>query len=149
MTPPPEPAPGTESGTPGPPGESGLDTGGSGPAAGGEATRPAHDLAALQAVVDHWIRAHGGYWDEWANLARLTEETGEVAAAFQRLRGFRPRPTEADLGAELGDVLWVLLVIANQQGLDLAAEFDRTLARVTARDGAAWQAWAARRGEAG
>jgi len=103
------------------------------------------DTFFLQQVVDQWIRDHGGYWDEWANLARLAEETGEVAAAFQRLRGFRPRPSEVDLGAELGDVLWVVLVIANQQGIDLAAEFDRTLAKVTGRDGEAWRQWAAER----
>lgn len=98
-------------------------------------------LDALQAQVDAWIRAHGGYWDEWANLARLAEECGEVAAAFQRLRGFRPRPAEADLAAELGDVLWVLLVIANQQGLSLADAFEATLAKVTARDAADWDRW--------
>ena len=103
-------------------------------------------LSEMQATVDRWIREHGGYWDEWANLARLAEETGEVAAAFQRLRGFRPRPTEVDLGGELGDVLWVLLVIANQQGLDLAAQFEATLAKATHRDGEAWQRWAAERG---
>lgn len=102
-------------------------------------------LDELQAVVDKWIRAHGGYWDEWANLARLTEEVGEVAAAFQRLRGWRPRPSEVDLAGELGDVLWVLLVIANQQGLSLAEAFARTLDKVTARDGDDWRAWAAKR----
>lgn len=100
-------------------------------------------LSEMQAVVDAWIGEHGGYWDEWANLARLAEEAGEVAAAFQRLRGLRPRPSEVDLPGELGDVLWVLLVIANQQGIDLAGEFERTLAKVTARDGKAWQAWRA------
>lgn len=105
-------------------------------------------LREMQAITDDWIREHGGYWDEWANLARLCEETGEVAAAFQRLRGFRPRPTEADLAAELGDLLWVLLVIANQQGIDLAAAYEATLAKVTARDGEAWKRWAAEGGAA-
>lgn len=98
-------------------------------------------LRALQAEVDAWIHAHGGYWDEWANLARLCEETGEVAAAFQRLRGWRPRAAEADLTGELGDVLWVLLVIANQQGIDLTQAFAEVHAKVTQRDGADWQAW--------
>ncbi|MCC7491270.1 MAG: hypothetical protein IT204_02935 [Fimbriimonadaceae bacterium] len=105
-------------------------------------------LRDLQAVCDQWIREHGGYWDEWANLARLTEETGEVAAAFQRARGFRPRPSEVDLPGELGDLLWVLLVIANQQGVDLSEQFGRVLAKATARDGAAWQRWAAAGGAA-
>jgi len=103
-------------------------------------------LAEMQARVDQWIRDHGGYWDEWANLARLTEETGEVAAAFQRLRGWRPRPAEADLAGELGDVLWVLLVIANQQGISLAEAFESTLAKVTGRDGEAWRQWAEEHG---
>jgi NTP pyrophosphatase (non-canonical NTP hydrolase) len=106
-----------------------------------------HGLAELQAVVDHWIREHGGYWDEWANLARLFEEAGEVSAAFQRLRGWRPRPEAADLAGELGDVLWVLLVIANQQGVSLAEAFEATLAKVTQRDGEAWRRWAAERAE--
>ena len=108
----------------------------------------APNLAELQALVDQWIREHGGYWDEWANLARLFEEAGEVSAAFQRLRGWRPRPAEVDLAGELGDVLWVLMVIANQQGVSLAAAFESTLAKVTARDGEAWRQWAAERGEA-
>lgn len=99
------------------------------------------DLRRMQAVVDAWIREHGGYWDEWANLARLTEETGELAAAFQRARGYRPRPESADLAGELGDLLWVLLVIANQQGVDLAAQFELCLDKVTGRDGAAWKRW--------
>lgn len=102
-------------------------------------------LGEMQALVDRWIREHGGYWDEWANLARLCEETGEVAAALQRLRGLRPRAVEADLSAELADVLWVLLVIANQQGIDLAAAFEACLAKVTERDGEAWRAWQSRR----
>ena len=104
-------------------------------------------LSELQAVVDAWIRDHGGYWDEWANLARLAEETGEVAAAFQRLRGWRPRPESADLAGELGDVLWVLLVIANQQGISLADAFEQTLAKVTGRDGEAWRRWAEERAD--
>jgi NTP pyrophosphatase (non-canonical NTP hydrolase) len=101
----------------------------------------ARALDEMQAVVDGWIRAHGGYWDEWVNLARLLEEAGELAAAFQRARGWRPRPAEADLAGELGDLLWVLLVIASQQEVDLAAAFEQTLTKVTARDGEAWRAW--------
>ncbi|MBI2299063.1 MAG: hypothetical protein HYU66_09010 [Armatimonadetes bacterium] len=79
--------------------------------------------------------------------AAVAEETGEVAGAIQRLRGFRPQPAEADVAGELGDVLWVLCVIANQQGVDLQTAFEQCLAKVTARDGAAWQAWAAQRGD--
>lgn len=104
-------------------------------------------LRELQRLTDDWIREHGGYWDEWANLARLAEEAGEVAGAFQRARGFRPRPVEVDLPGELGDLLWVLLVIANQQGVDLTEQYERVLAKVTARDGAAWQRWAANRAD--
>lgn len=103
-------------------------------------------LAQAQAIAHAWITEHGGYWHEWANLARLLEEAGEVAGAFQRMRGFRPRPTEVDLELELGDLLWCLLVVANQQGVDLAAAFERVLAKVTERDGEAWRRWAAARG---
>lgn len=102
-------------------------------------------LRELQTIVDEWIKAHGGYWDEWANLARLAEETGEIAGAFQRLKGFRPRPTEVDLPGEVGDLLWILLTFANQQGIDLTTAFEQTLQKVTVRDGEAWQRWAAER----
>ena len=98
------------------------------------------ELRDAQARIDAWIRDHGGYWDEWANLARMTEELGEVAAALQRLRGLRPRKTTVDLPGELGDLLFVTLAFANQQGIDLAAALAATLAKVEARDGAAWKA---------
>lgn len=106
---------------------------------------PNPTLTEMQQIAHEWIESHGGYWHEWANLARLVEECGEVAGAFQRLHGFRPRAVEVDLAAELGDLLWCLLVVSNQQGVELTAAFESTLAKVTERDGAAWQAWAAAR----
>lgn len=97
------------------------------------------DLQTCQQDVDRWITAHGGYWDEFVTLARMSEELGEVAAALQRLRGYRPRKVEVDLGAEVGDLLFILASFANQQGLSLSACFEQTMAKITARDSQAWK----------
>lgn len=95
-----------------------------------------------QQQVDAWIQAHGGYWEDWALLARMAEELGEVAGALQRLKGLRPRPEEADLAAEVGDLLFILCAFANATQIDLDQAFARTLAKYNARDSAAWQAQA-------
>ncbi|MBV8063341.1 MAG: hypothetical protein JOY51_07075 [Nevskia sp.] len=92
-------------------------------------------LAEAQALVDRWIRAHGGYWDEFVTLARLTEELGEVAAALQRLRGYRPVRRDTDLALEVGDLLFILLSFANTQGLDAAACLEQVLEKYDQRDG--------------
>jgi NTP pyrophosphatase (non-canonical NTP hydrolase) len=97
------------------------------------------DLQTCQQAVDRWIQAHGGYWDEFVTLARMTEEVGEVAAALQRLRGYRPRQVDVDLGAEVGDLLFILCSFANQQQLSLEDCFRQTMAKITARDSQAWQ----------
>jgi NTP pyrophosphatase (non-canonical NTP hydrolase) len=97
------------------------------------------DLQTCQQEVDDWIREHGGYWDEFVTLSRMTEELGEVAAALQRLRGYRPRKVDVDLGAEVGDLLFILASFANQQGLSLQACFEQTMAKINARDSQAWK----------
>ncbi|MBC7543140.1 MAG: transcriptional regulator [Candidatus Sericytochromatia bacterium] len=97
------------------------------------------DLQACQQDVDAWIKDHGGYWDEFVTLARMSEELGEVSAALQRLRGFRPRKVDVDLGGEVGDLLFVLCSFANQQGLSLDACFTQVMAKITARDSQAWK----------
>ena len=89
-----------------------------------------------QAHVDRWIQSHGGYWDPFQNLARLSEEVGELARAVNQTRGpkaLKPGEKVGDPAGELGDVLWVTLCLANQLGVDLDMALDRTLAKVGAR----------------
>jgi NTP pyrophosphatase (non-canonical NTP hydrolase) len=92
-----------------------------------------------QQQVDAWIQAHGGYWEDWALLARMAEELGEVAGAMQRMKGLRPRQEDVDLAAEVGDLLFILCAFANAHGIDLDDAFARTLAKYNARDSAAWK----------
>ena len=98
------------------------------------------DLPKVQETVDAWIRQHGGYWDKFQILARLSEELGEVASALQRVEGLRPRNREVDLGGEVGDLLFTLAAFANANGLDLDACMRKTFDKYDARDGAAWKA---------
>jgi len=95
-------------------------------------------LRGLQAVTDEWIRTFGvRYFSELTNLAQLTEEVGELARLISRTYGeqsFKDSDLNRDLGEEMADVLWVLLCLANQTGVDLTAEFDRRLRKKTERD---------------
>lgn len=94
-------------------------------------------LAEAQKKVDEWIHQYGvRYFSELSNLAILTEEVGELARVMVRKYGDQSfKPTDKDnLGDEMADVLWVLLCLANQTGIDLTAEFEKNLAKKTARD---------------
>lgn len=95
-------------------------------------------LTEMQALVDEWIRTVGvRYYSELTNMAILAEEVGEVARLMARLYGeqsFKPSDEGYDLGDELADVLFVLVCIANQTGVDLAAAMERNLAKKTTRD---------------
>ncbi len=95
-------------------------------------------LREWQAVVDEWVgEAGGGYWSPLSNLARLTEEVGELARLVNHLYGEKPKKdTEAaqELGLEICDIIFVLMCLANREGLDLDAEFERTIAKYRARD---------------
>jgi len=99
-------------------------------------------LAQAQQTVDDWIRTVGvRYFSELTNMAILTEEVGEVARLMARLYGdqsFRSSDPDRDnpdaLADEMADVLWVLLALANQTGVDLEAAFLRTLQKKTVRD---------------
>ena len=102
----------------------------------GDQTRNLDDL---QRAVDAWIQAHGGYWDRFQILARLTEELGEVAAALQRLEGLRPRRAEVDLAGEVGDLLFTLLAFANVNDLRLDDCLAQALRKYQIRDGEAWR----------
>src|SRR6476646_2225708 len=93
-------------------------------------------LREAQARVDASIRALGGYWPPLANLARLFEECGELARAVNQAHGPKLRkPGEAAVSAsdELGDALYLLLVLANSLDLDAEAALSNALAKVVAR----------------
>ncbi len=94
-------------------------------------------LREAQALVDSWIRTHGvRYFGELTNMAILTEEVGELARVISRTYGeqsFKPGE-EANLSDEMADVLWVLLCLANQTGVDLTEALRRNLDKKTQRD---------------
>lgn len=94
----------------------------------------------LQQDVDNWIQAHGvRYFNELTNMAQLTEEVGEVARIIARRYGEQSEKDSdksKDLGEELADVLFVLLCLANQTGVDLDKAFYQKLAIKSERDSA-------------
>lgn len=91
-----------------------------------------------QETVDNWIKIHGvRYFNELTNMAQLTEEVGEVARIIARRYGEQSEKEsdkQKDLGEELADVLFVLLCLANQTGIDLQAAFDKRMDKKTQRD---------------
>lgn len=97
------------------------------------------DLPAAQRMVDEWINSIGVcYFSELTNLAQLMEEVGEVARIISRNYGqqsYKPEETPSDLSDELADVLFVLLCLANQTGVDLQQALRDNLLKKTARDG--------------
>ncbi|WP_321478836.1 nucleotide pyrophosphohydrolase [uncultured Bacteroides sp.] len=94
-------------------------------------------LEEAQKKVDEWIKTYGvRYFSELTNMAILTEEVGELAKVMARKYGeqsFKEGEKE-NIADELTDVLWVLLCIANQTGVDLTKEFTRNLEKKTKRD---------------
>lgn len=91
-----------------------------------------------QAAVDQWIKTHGvRYFNELTNMAQLTEEVGEVARIIARRYGEQSEKEsdkDKDLGEELADVLFVVLCLANQTGVDLQEAFNKKLEIKTKRD---------------
>lgn len=91
-----------------------------------------------QLVVDSWIKEHGvRYFNELTNMAQLTEEVGEVARIIARRYGEQSEKESdknKDLGEELADVVFVVLCLANQTGIDLQAAFDKKMDVKTKRD---------------
>jgi NTP pyrophosphatase (non-canonical NTP hydrolase) len=91
-----------------------------------------------QKQVDDWIRTHGvRYFSELTNMAILVEEVGEVARIISRKYGeqsFKESDKDKELADELADVLWVLLCIANQTGVNLTHSFAKNLEKKTRRD---------------
>jgi NTP pyrophosphatase (non-canonical NTP hydrolase) len=92
----------------------------------------------LQEDVDQWIQNHGvRYFNELTNMAQLTEEVGEVARIIARRYGEQSEKEsdkQKDLGEELADVLFVVLCLANQTGVDLESAFYKKLDLKTHRD---------------
>ncbi len=90
-----------------------------------------------QIAVDHWIKEYGvRYFSELTNMACLTEEVGELARIMARKYGdqsFKEGEKE-NLGEEMADVLWVLICLANQTGIDLTEELQKSIEKKTKRD---------------
>ena len=91
-----------------------------------------------QKEVDNWINEHGvRYFNELTNMAQLTEEVGEVARIIARRYGEQSEKESdkgKDLGEELADVLFVVLCLANQKGVDLQKAFDKRMNKKAKRD---------------
>ena len=91
-----------------------------------------------QQLVDQWIKAKGvRYFSELTNMAILTEEVGEVARLMSRLYGdqsFKDKEKDKELADELADVLWVLISIANQTGVNLTEALQKNFEKKDLRD---------------
>ena len=95
-------------------------------------------LQEAQQNIDQWIKTTGvRYYSELTNMAILTEEVGEVARLMSRMYGdqsFKETDREKNLSDELADVLWVLICIANQTGIDLTQALQRNFEKKNTRD---------------
>jgi NTP pyrophosphatase (non-canonical NTP hydrolase) len=91
-----------------------------------------------QTQVDQWIQTIGvKYFSELTNMAILTEEVGELARIIARKYGdqsFKESDKQYDLGNEMADVLWVLICLANQTGVDLTQALEKNFEKKTTRD---------------
>jgi len=91
-----------------------------------------------QAQVDQWIKTYGvRYFSEMTNMAILTEEVGELARVMVRTYGeqsFKKSDLQANLADEMADVLWVLICLANQTGVNLTEAFEKNMLKKTQRD---------------
>lgn len=99
-------------------------------------------LTESQRRVDAWIsQFQEGYFHPLTNLARLTEEVGELAREINHRFGQKTKKQdepEGDLAMELADILFVLICMANREGIDLQQAFDRMMAKVESRDAERW-----------
>jgi len=95
-------------------------------------------LQLAQQDVDHWIKTTGvRYFSELTNMAILAEEVGELARIIARKYGdqsFKDNEKNLDLADEMADVLWVLICLANQTGVDLTSAFKKNMEKKTQRD---------------
>jgi NTP pyrophosphatase (non-canonical NTP hydrolase) len=99
-------------------------------------------LTDAQRRVDAWISQYEeGYFPPLTNLARLAEEVGELAREINHRYGEKTKKAdepEGDLAMEMADILFVIICLANREGIDLQDAFDRMMAKVEARDAARW-----------
>ena len=97
------------------------------------------EIKEAQKQVDDWIQTVGvRYFSELTNMAMLTEEVGELARIIARKYGdqsFKKSDMNRDLADEMADVLWVLICMANQTGVDLTEAFKNNLQKKNERDG--------------
>ena len=95
-------------------------------------------LKEAQAAVDEWIKTYGvRYFSELTNMALLTEEVGELARIIARTYGdqsFKESDKNRNMADEMADILWVLLCLANQTGVDLTEAFAKNMEKKTLRD---------------
>ncbi len=95
-------------------------------------------LKEAQTAVDEWIKTYGvRYFSELTNMALLTEEVGELARIIARTYGeqsFKESDKNRNLADEMADILWVLLCLANQTGVDLTDAFAKNMEKKTSRD---------------
>ena len=95
-------------------------------------------IAEVQSQVDNWIKKYGvRYFSELTNMAILTEEVGELARIMARTYGdqsFKKSDLKDSLADEMADVLWVLVCMANQTGVDLTDAFNKNIIKKTLRD---------------
>jgi len=95
------------------------------------------ELREAQKIVDDWIKEHGvRYFSELTNMAILTEEVGELARVMARKYGEQSvkEGDKMNLAEEMADVLWVLICLANQTGIDLTTAFQQSVIKKTKRD---------------
>ncbi len=96
-------------------------------------------ISEAQTRVDEWIKTNGvRYFNELTNMAILSEEVGEVARIISRRYGEQSEKESdkgKDLGDELADVLWVVICLANQTGIDLTKALEENMKKKTSRDG--------------
>lgn len=88
-------------------------------------------------MIDNWIKTYGvRYFSELTNMACLTEEVGELARVMARQYGDQSfkEGEKANIGEEMADILWVLLCLANQTGVDLTEELQKSIEKKTKRD---------------
>jgi NTP pyrophosphatase (non-canonical NTP hydrolase) len=101
---------------------------------------PHHDLSLREAqqLIDGWMRDRGwGYWAPLSQLARMTEELGELARIVNHLYGEKPKKrdeAEQELGLEMADLLYTMICRANSQRIDLQDALERTLEKYGSRD---------------
>lgn len=95
-------------------------------------------ISQMQSSVDNWIKTYGvRYFNELTNLGILMEEVGELSRVMVRKYGeqsFKNKEAELKLEDEMADVLWILVCLANQTGVDLTAAFQKTIEKKTNRD---------------